>query len=179
MLCERCRTEIALANALDAEADVDRLRHELLVGGEHRVLSPTVWALFEALYAGRGHPVSRDLLIKAILSSSLREHVRQLRREMRGSRFRAETRRGVGYELRTDRDYPHAEATYRVIPLDDGAFAVEVTILKAFPAKVRQFATKAGADAWIAEHRCRVQSENEPGRRFRKSSTGGVPRRGS
>jgi len=41
MLCERCKTEIALANALDAEPDVDRWRHELLAGGERRVLSPT------------------------------------------------------------------------------------------------------------------------------------------
>jgi DNA-binding response OmpR family regulator len=104
VLCERCRTEIALANALDAEPDVDRFRHELLAEGERRALTPTVWALFEALYAGRGHPVSRDLLIKAIHSSSLREHVRQLRRELRGSRYRVETRRGAGYELKTDQD---------------------------------------------------------------------------
>jgi len=102
VLCERCKTEIALANALDAEPDVDRLRDELLAGGERRMLSPTVWALFEALYAGRGHPVSRDLLIKAIHSSSLREHVRQLRRELRGSRYRVERRRSAGYELRTN-----------------------------------------------------------------------------
>jgi DNA-binding response OmpR family regulator len=104
VLCERCKTEIALANALDAEPDVDRLRHELVAGGEQRVLTPTVWALFEALYTGRGHPVSRDLLIRAIHSASLREYVRHLRRELRGSRFRVETRHGVGYELNTDRD---------------------------------------------------------------------------
>ena len=55
---------------------------------------------------------------------------------------------------------------------DDRAFAVEVTILKAYPAKIRPFATKADAEAWIAEHRRRVQSENEPGRWFCKSSTG-------
>jgi DNA-binding response OmpR family regulator len=104
VLCERCKTEIALANALDAEPDVDRLRHELLVRGKRRALSPTVWALFETLYAGRGHPVSGDFLIEAIHSSSLREHVHQLRRELIASRFRVETRRGVGYELKTDRD---------------------------------------------------------------------------
>ena len=51
-LCERCKTEIALANALDAEPDVNR-RRELLAGGERRVLAPKAWALFEALYAGR------------------------------------------------------------------------------------------------------------------------------
>ena len=35
MLCERCRTEIALANALDAEPDMDRRRREI-VAGERR-----------------------------------------------------------------------------------------------------------------------------------------------
>jgi hypothetical protein len=33
MLCERCRTEIALANLLDAEPDVNRRRRELIAGG--------------------------------------------------------------------------------------------------------------------------------------------------
>jgi len=41
MLCERCKTEITLANLLDAEPDVNRRRRELVVGGEHRVLPPT------------------------------------------------------------------------------------------------------------------------------------------
>jgi len=54
MLCERCKTEITLANLLDVEPDVNRRRRELLVGGERRVLPPTAWALFEALHAGRG-----------------------------------------------------------------------------------------------------------------------------
>src|SRR5437870_3510084 len=65
-LCERCKTEIALANALDAELDVNRRRRELLAGGERRVLPPATWALFEALYAGRGHPLSGHFLRKAI-----------------------------------------------------------------------------------------------------------------
>jgi DNA-binding response OmpR family regulator len=104
MLCERCKTEIALANALDAEPDVDRWRRELLAGSERRVLSPTVWALFEALYAGRGHPVSRAFLINAIRASALREHMRQLRRALAGSRYRVETRRGVGYQLTVAQD---------------------------------------------------------------------------
>jgi len=62
MLCERCKTEITLANLLDVEPDVNRRRRELLVGGERRVLPPTAWALFEALHAGRGQPVSSDFL---------------------------------------------------------------------------------------------------------------------
>jgi len=76
------------------------------------------------------------------------------------------------------RTHPHADATYRVIPIEDRAFAVEVTIPETHPAKVSPFATKADAEAWIAEHRRRVQSENEPSRWFRSSSSGGASRRG-
>ena len=54
VLCQRCKTEIALANALDAEPDVDRRRRELVVEGKRRVLSRTGWTLFEVLYAARG-----------------------------------------------------------------------------------------------------------------------------
>ena len=99
MLCERCKTEIALANALDAEPDVNRRRRELLAGGDRRVLCGTAWALFEALYAGRGQPASGDFLRKAIGATRLGEYVRQLRRALAGSRYRVQTRRGKGYEL--------------------------------------------------------------------------------
>jgi hypothetical protein len=100
-LCERCKTEIALANALDAEPDVNRRRRELLARGERRVLPPTAWALFEALYAGRGHPLSGDFLRKAIGASALGDHVHQLRRALAGSRYRVERHRGDEYELTT------------------------------------------------------------------------------
>ena len=103
-LCERCKTEIALANALDAEPDVNRRRRELLTGGERRVLPPTAWALFEALYAGRGEPVSDDFLRKAIGASSLSKHLHQLRRALAGSRYRLETDRGAGHELKINGD---------------------------------------------------------------------------
>jgi hypothetical protein len=73
--------------------------------------------------------------------------------------------------------HPHAEATYRVIALGDGAFAVEVTIPESYPAKVSTFATEADAEAWIAEHRRRVQSESEPSRWFRSSGSSGANRR--
>jgi hypothetical protein len=98
-LCERCKTEIALANALDAEPDVNRRRRELLAGGERRVLPPKAWALFEALYAGRGHPLSGHFLRKAIGVSALGDHVYQLRRAMAGSRYRVKKHRGDEYEL--------------------------------------------------------------------------------
>src|SRR6516164_7118906 len=78
-LCERCKTEIALANALDAEPDVNRRRRELLAGGEH--------------------PLSGDFLRKAIGASALGDPVHQLRRALAGSRYRVETHRGDEYEL--------------------------------------------------------------------------------
>jgi len=40
------------------------------------------------------------------------------------------------------RTHPQAEATYRVIPIDDGAFAVEVSIRERHPAKVSPLATR-------------------------------------
>ena len=104
VLCERCKTEITLANLLDAEPDVNRRRRELVAGGEHRVLPPTAWALFEALYAGRGEPVSGDFLRKAIGASSLSNHLHQLRRALAGSRYRVETHPDLAYELKIDED---------------------------------------------------------------------------
>jgi DNA-binding winged helix-turn-helix (wHTH) protein len=102
MLCERCKTEITLANLLDAEPDVNRRRRELVAGGERRVLPPTAWALLEALYAGRGEPVSGEFLRKAIGASGLSKHLHQLRRALAGSRYRVETHRDLGHELKID-----------------------------------------------------------------------------
>jgi hypothetical protein len=66
------------------------------------VLPPTAWALFEVLYAGRGEPVSGDFLRKAIGASGLSKYLSELRRALAGSRYRVETDRGVGYELKID-----------------------------------------------------------------------------
>jgi hypothetical protein len=55
-----------------------------------------------------------------------------------------------------------------VIATEDGAFAVEVSIPETYPAKVSPFVTKADAEAWIAEHKRRVQSEDQQGTVFRK-----------
>ena len=101
MLCERCKTEITLANWLDAEPDVNRRRREI-AAGERRVLPPTAWALFEALYAGRGEPVGGDFLRKAVGASSLSKHLHELRRALAGSRYRVERHRDLGYELKID-----------------------------------------------------------------------------
>jgi len=65
--------------------------------------------------------------------------------------------------------HPHAEATYRVIPFEDGSFGVEVNIPDNYPTTVSPFGTKADAEAWIAEHQHRVQSENQAGRWFSRA----------
>ena len=69
------------------------------------------------------------------------------------------------------RTHPHAEASYRVIPFDNGSFGVEVTIPYSLPTRVSLFKTKADAEAWIAEHRRRVQSETQTGRWFRATNS--------
>jgi hypothetical protein len=67
------------------------------------------------------------------------------------------------------RTHPHAEATYRVVRLVDGSFGIEVSIPENYPTTVSKFATEAEAEAWIVEHRHRVQSEGLSGRWFGKS----------
>jgi len=69
--------------------------------------------------------------------------------------------------------HPHAEATYRVVPLDDGSFGVEVNIPDSHPTRVSMFRTEADAEAWIVEHRRRVQAQTGSGRWFRPSSDRG------
>jgi len=68
------------------------------------------------------------------------------------------------------RTHPHAEASYRVILLDNGLFGVEVSIPDSHPTRVSTFKTTADAEAWIAEHRRRVDNQTGSGRGFRKSS---------
>ena len=65
--------------------------------------------------------------------------------------------------------HPHAEATYRVIPLGDGSFGVEVKIPETYPTTVSKFATEADAEAWITDHHRRVQSHTQSGRGFTRS----------
>jgi hypothetical protein len=66
--------------------------------------------------------------------------------------------------------HPHAEATYRVIPFDDGSFGVEVSIPDSHPTRVSMFKTEADAEAWITEHRRQVESQTQSGRQLRRSS---------
>ena len=69
--------------------------------------------------------------------------------------------------------HPHAEATYRIIPFDNGSFGVEVSIPDSHPTRVSMFKTEADAEAWIVEHRRRVQAQTGSGRWFRPSSDRG------
>jgi hypothetical protein len=48
--------------------------------------------------------VSGDFLRKAIGASGLSKHLHQLRRALAGSRYRVESDRGVGYELKIGED---------------------------------------------------------------------------
>jgi hypothetical protein len=67
------------------------------------------------------------------------------------------------------RTHPHAEATYRVVPLDDGSFAVEVSIPDSQPTTVTKFDSEDAAEAWITSHRERVVSQSQIVRGFRGS----------
>jgi hypothetical protein len=57
--------------------------------------------------------------------------------------------------------HPHADATYRVVPITGSAYGVEVAIPDSNPAMVTSFATEEAAQAWIAEHK--RQAESGPG----------------
>ena len=72
--------------------------------------------------------------------------------------------------------HPHAEATYRIIPFDDGSFGVEVSIPDSNPTTVSMFKSEADAEAWIAEHQRRVQSQTQSGGWFRSAGSRGRPR---
>ena len=64
--------------------------------------------------------------------------------------------------------HPHAEATYRVVPLAGGAFGVEVSIPDRSPATVSSFESESAAEAWIARTKERVASEGASGKWFKR-----------
>lgn len=49
--------------------------------------------------------------------------------------------------------HPHAEASYRTVPLEDGAFAVEITIPGTYPTTMRSFKTEGEAGEWVTAHK--------------------------
>jgi hypothetical protein len=52
--------------------------------------------------------------------------------------------------------HPHADAIYRVIPLDGGRFGVEVTIPESYPTVVSGLEGYEAANAWIAAQKARI-----------------------
>jgi hypothetical protein len=66
------------------------------------------------------------------------------------------------------RTHPHAEATYRVVTLADGAFGVEVKIPDSSPTTVTRFDTEAAAEAWITRTKERIEAESASGRWFQR-----------
>jgi hypothetical protein len=73
------------------------------------------------------------------------------------------------------RTHPHAEASYRVVPRTDGSFGVEVTIPDTYPTTVSSFATEAEAEAWIAKHKTRVETDTSNNVWFRRQGSRGGP----
>jgi hypothetical protein len=55
------------------------------------------------------------------------------------------------------RTHPHAEATYRTVPLKDGLFGVEIVIPGSYPTTTSSFSTEAKAGEWIARHKGLVE----------------------
>jgi DNA-binding response OmpR family regulator len=105
-LCERCGEEIAVANDLDLVGDVDRHRDLVTIAGKPRPLTATHWQIFMLLYRHRGDVVYNER-IHAELSEGrdrpsaelIREHMRQLRKVLTGSRYQIVNYRSLGFEL--------------------------------------------------------------------------------
>jgi hypothetical protein len=55
-----------------------------------------------------------------------------------------------------DKPHPHEGATYRILELSDGTFAVEVTVPGSHPTKVTGLNDCASAEAWVSRHREQV-----------------------
>ena len=105
-LCKRCGEEIAVANDLDRAGDIDRRRHRVMVAGKPRSLTTTHWQIFMLLYRHRGDVVSIDRIHVELSkgrdhasAEPIREHMRQLRKVLAGSRYQIVNYRTLGYEL--------------------------------------------------------------------------------
>jgi DNA-binding response OmpR family regulator len=106
VLCERCGEEIAVANDLDLAGDDDRRRHLVMVAGKPRSLTATHWQIFMLLYRRRGDVVCNDRIHTELSEGRdhpraelFREHMRQLRKVLAGSRYQIVNYQSLGYEL--------------------------------------------------------------------------------
>ena len=70
------------------------------------------------------------------------------------------------------RTHPHSEATYTVVPLDDGTFGVQVAIPETYPTTVKPFPSAEEAEAWIAKHKTQVEAGAAGGQWFRRTGGG-------
>ena len=117
-LCERCGEEIAVANDLDRAGDIDRRRHRVMVAGKPHSLTATHWQIFMLLYRHRGDVVSIERIHVELSrggdrasAEPIREHMRQLRKVLAGSRYQIINYRTLGYELVADASDPLASAS--------------------------------------------------------------------
>ena len=76
--------------------------------------------------------------------------------------------------------HPHAEATYRTVPLEDGVFGVEITVSGTYPTTMSSFATEAKAWEWVEKHKSFVEQNPSSGSHWRRrtSPQAGRPPRG-
>ena len=70
-----------------------------------------------------------------------------------------------------EHEHPHAEATYRTVPLEDGAFGVEITIPGTYPTTMSSFGTEAKAWGWVAEHKSFVEQNASSGSPWRRRTS--------
>src|SRR5712691_8986675 len=100
--CRRCGAEIATANLMDIDPDIDRNHFSLVLqDGTRRQLSPTEWQLFTALYQRHGRIVPLAELATATRNAQrkVRAQIHRLRRSLIRSRFLLLTHHAHGYEL--------------------------------------------------------------------------------
>jgi hypothetical protein len=67
--------------------------------------------------------------------------------------------------------HPHAEATYRTVPLKAGNFGVEITIPGTYPTTMSSFGTEAKAWEWVAEHKSFVELNASSGSPWRRRTS--------
>ena len=86
--------------------DVDRRRHLVMVAGKPRALTATHWQIFTLLYRHRGDVVYNDCIHTELSEGRdrpsaelIREHMRQLRKVLAGSRYQIVNYRSLGYEI--------------------------------------------------------------------------------
>lgn len=68
--------------------------------------------------------------------------------------------------------HPYADAAYRVVEQPDETYGVEVTVADTYPTTVTSFASVADAEAWIVDHKRRVQESMARPRRPRWTKGG-------